>query len=61
MLPLLKYVGDGQDHALSEIIDVLAGQFKLSDVDRRELLPSGTQAKFDNRVGWARTYLKKVG
>jgi restriction system protein len=25
------------------------------------LLPSGGQATFDNRVGWARTYMKKAG
>jgi hypothetical protein len=27
----------------------------------KELLPSGGQATFDNRVGWARTYIKKAG
>ena len=25
------------------------------------MLPSGGQATFDNRVGWARTYMKKAG
>jgi restriction system protein len=33
----------------------------LSDEERRKLLPSGQQALFDNRVGWARTYQKKAG
>jgi restriction system protein len=61
MLPLLKIAGDGGDHRLSDAIEALAVQFRLSEEDRRELLPSGRQAKFDNRVGWARTYLKKAG
>ncbi len=36
-------------------------QFGISDAERLELLPSGKQSRFDNRVGWARTYLKKAG
>jgi restriction system protein len=39
----------------------LAVQFEVSDVERKELLASGNQSIFDNRVGWARTYLKKAG
>jgi restriction system protein len=61
MLPLLKLAQDGQDHSLSESIDTLALEFRLTGEERKELLPSGRQAKFDNRVGWARTYLKKAG
>lgn len=61
MLPLLTIAGDGQEHSLREVIEALASQFSLTTDDRKELLPSGRQAKFDNRVGWARTYLKKAG
>jgi restriction system protein len=39
----------------------LATLFKLSEAERKELLASGAQAIFDNRVGWAKTYLKKAG
>lgn len=60
-LPLLKIAGDGREHSLHEVIDTLAQQFGLSEDERRELLASGTQAKFDNRVIWARTYLSKAG
>jgi restriction system protein len=60
MLPLLKIAGDGQEHTLSEAIETLAQQFKLTDADRRELLPSGKQSKFVNRVGWSATYLRKT-
>ena len=36
-------------------------QFNLTEEEQHELLPSGKQAIFDNRVGWARTHLKKAG
>ncbi|MEH2085245.1 restriction endonuclease [Nostoc sp.] len=61
MLPLLKYALDGQEHSMREAIGTLADQFNLSEDERKELLPSGQQPLFDNRVGWARTYLKKAG
>ena len=60
-LPLLEQVSDGKEHKLRELIEILAKHFKLSDNERNELLPSGNQAIFDNRVGWAKTYLKKAG
>lgn len=61
MLPLLKCVADEQIHKFRELIKLLAQEFKLTEEDRRELLPSGKQHLFDNRVGWANTYLKKAG
>lgn len=61
MLPLLQFAGDGQEHSLRETIDGLAEVFSLTPDERKELLPSGQQQVFDNRVGWARTYLTKAG
>jgi len=61
MLPFLKYLSDEKEHSLSETHDVLAKEFKLTDDELRELLPSGQQPIFRNRLGWARTYLKKAG
>ena len=61
MLPFLKFVADGKEHSLRDIITGLADEFKLNADERRELLPSGKQTLFDNRVGWAATYLKKAG
>jgi restriction system protein len=60
MLPLLKFAADRQEHSTSDTIDALALEFRLTDEERKELLPSGRQSRFDNRVGWARTYLKKA-
>lgn len=61
MLPLLRYASDGEEHRIRDSIEYLAEEFKLSEEERKELLPSGQQAIFKNRVGWASTYLKKAG
>jgi len=61
MLPLMKLASDKKEHSLREAIDKLAKEFNLSNEEKRRLLPSGRQEIFDNRVGWARTYLKKAG
>ena len=61
MLPLLKLLGDGKEHSIHEIVEVLAKDFKLSAQELGEMLPSSTQTVFYNRVGWARTYLSKSG
>ena len=61
MLPLLQLIGDKKEHSLRETIDALSKQFKLTEEERRKLLPSGKQPIIDNRIGWARTYMKKAG
>ena len=61
MLPLLELAADGNEHSLREAIESLSNQLGLTAKERRELLPSGRQPTFDNRVGWARTYMKKAG
>ncbi|MCX7834234.1 MAG: restriction endonuclease [Ignavibacteria bacterium] len=61
MLPLLKFASDRKEHSNRESIDYLANYFELNEEDRKKILPSGQQYVFDNRVGWARTFLKKAG
>ena len=61
MLPLLQATADGKIHKFREMVEVLAMEFKVEESQRKELLPSGVQPIFDNRVGWANTYLKKAG
>ncbi|HOL54123.1 MAG TPA: restriction endonuclease [Candidatus Paceibacterota bacterium] len=61
MLPLLKFAGDKKEHSIREAIEYIANSFNLTEDERREVLPSGQQYIIDNRVGWARTYLKKAG
>ena len=61
MLPVLRFASDKQEHSLRETIEHLADEFSLSEDDKKEMLPSGRQSTFDNRVGWAVVYLKKAG
>jgi restriction system protein len=61
MLPFLKLLANKEEHSKHEVVEVLADHFNLTDQERQEMLPSGQQELFDNRVGWSRTYLKKAG
>lgn len=61
MLPLLQKIADGDIHRFRKLVESLATEFGLTDEEQKELLPSGQQPIFDNRVGWANTYLKKAG
>jgi len=62
MLPLLRFVGEKKDEtSTGEAVEVLAKELGLTDEDLKEMLPSGIQSTFVNRVGWASTYMKKAG
>jgi restriction system protein len=61
MLPLLRIAADKQEHVVSVVVEELAEHFRLTPEERKQLLPSGRQAAFDNRIGWAKTYLAKAG
>jgi restriction system protein len=61
MLPLLILAADGELHYIHDAVDKLADEYSLTDDEKSRLLPSGQQPAFYNRVGWARTYLKKSG
>jgi restriction system protein len=61
MLPFLKVLADGEEHSLKDAENAVAMHFKLTPDERATMLPSGQQGIFRNRVGWARTYLKKAG
>lgn len=61
MRPLLEFIMDGKEHAMQEAYQALADRFDLTEDERNQLLPSGQQEVYKNRIGWARTYLKKAG
>ncbi len=61
MLPLMEFASDGREHSVRQAIDHLAERFGLGGEERRRLLPSGRQPVFENRVGWALTYLAQAG
>ena len=61
MLPLLRLASDGNEHSIRDAIDRLAIELRLSEDDLAEMLPSGRQRTFHNRVHWAKTFLTKAG
>jgi restriction system protein len=61
MLPLLRHLADKQEESSQETFDALGEVFGLSEQEKNELLPSGNQPIFMNRIAWAKTYLKKTG
>jgi restriction system protein len=63
MLPILERASSSNDESIANrtFIDELADRFKLSESDRKELLSSGTQSRFENRVYWALVHLRRAG
>lgn len=61
LLPVLSTISDGAEHKMKDIIEELAVTYKLTSEERKQLLPSERAFLFDNRVHWARFYLKKAG
>ncbi len=62
MLPLLKLAAeDGSTHPVAQLRKRLAEQLNITSEQQSIRLPSGRQSVFDNRVGWANTYLRKAG
>lgn len=60
MKPVLDLAAKGEIK-MADAVKKLELEFGLTEVEKSELLPSGKQSKFANRVHWARTYLKQAG
>jgi len=61
MRPLLEEYADSGERSIAEVRAVLGTKFALTPEELAERLPSGLAKTFDNRVGWAATYLYRVG
>jgi hypothetical protein len=59
--PLLEFASDKQRHSLREAREWLGSKFTLTHEEFTELLPSGRQSLFGNRVAWAKVYLSRAG
>ena len=60
MRPVLECAKDGEVR-IGDIVERLADRFELNEDERKELLPSGKQTRFANRVHWAKSNLKQAG
>ncbi len=61
MRPLIEALTDGNERTMRVLTELLNDNFGLSDQERSELLPSGQQSIFSNRVAWAKSHLKYAG
>src|ERR1700733_13866222 len=61
MLPALEVFADGEEHTGREVRERVADTLHISDADREELLPGGTQPMLQNRIHWALWYLARCG
>jgi hypothetical protein len=61
MRPVLVAHEDGNEQSTAKLRDVIAGEFDISEVERREMIPSGSARLFDNRLAWTITHLSQAG
>ncbi|MEO8099308.1 MAG: restriction endonuclease [Acidobacteriota bacterium] len=61
MLPFLRLLEPGETHHIRTVGERIASELRLGEQELAQLIPSGQSTVFANRLGWARTYLKKAG
>lgn len=59
-LPILNEFADGLEHTAKDIRQRVAVRLGLTPEELAELLPSGSETRFANRVAWARVYLRQA-
>src|SRR5687768_14438987 len=59
LLVILAGHGDGMSAADAQ--ELVSAKVGLTDAEKSELLPSGRQAVYKNRIGWAHDRLKRAG
>jgi restriction system protein len=60
MRPVLICAAAGETR-IGDVVELLADKLTLTAEERAQLLPSGKQTRFANRVNWAKAYLAKAG
>ncbi|MCY3981380.1 MAG: winged helix-turn-helix domain-containing protein, partial [Alphaproteobacteria bacterium] len=61
MLPALEAFADSGEPTLAQVRERIAAAEGLSADDVQEMLPSGRQTVFVNRVSWAVIYMERAG
>ena len=60
MLPVLRLAASGEQR-VTEVAELVADEFGLSEVEKETPLPSGRQRVLKNRIHWAKFYMSKAG
>lgn len=61
MIPTLKVMSDGEIRHWREFQPLVAVEAQLTDDQKKEMLPSGNAIRYENRIGWAVSFLTNVG
>lgn len=61
MRPVLTLLSDGKVWSTRDVIGAIADQFRLTDEERAQLIPSGRQRTIDNKVHWSLTHMSQAG
>jgi restriction system protein len=60
--PVLRHLASNPDGVLArDAHEAAADSLSISEADRQEMIPSGTQRTYKNRAGWAHDRLKRAG
>ncbi len=59
--PILTLLSDNNQHSTKEIRTFCIAHFSLTEDDVQQTTSSGKQNLLNDRIGWAKTYLKKAG
>lgn len=61
MIPTLRALSDGAERHWREFQPLVADEVGLTPEQKTEVLPSGSQLKYQNRIGWGVSFLTNVG
>jgi restriction system protein len=62
LFPALQTLGRRHDEiSIAGLEDEIVRRLRISPEERAQMLPSGNQTVFANRLNWARSYLSKAG
>ena len=59
--PILTILSDGKQHSTREIRTFCIAHFSLTEDDVQQTTSGGKQNLLNDRIGWAKTYLKRAG
>lgn len=58
---VLELLSDKKEYKTRDVKEILSNKLDLTDEERQQLIPSGTEPIIKNRIGWSITSLKKAG
>ena len=58
---ILDLLSDKQEYRTRDVKEILSKKLDLTEEERQQLIPSGTEPIIKNRIGWSLTSLKKAG